>query len=441
MALPPAQPVQMNNPLNILALNDDCFERIFDLLPLTDLRSFGQTCKFGKRVAEIFYEDNHSALVCVVNHEPNISADHVFDLENTNNLNICGVNLDAYRHVEAHCRPPIRRVYFESTRLSTENINHIKNILRKTEYVKISNSTIIAGNGLYEFFFKFCTNMKKLLIRPNIKRNPIMFPTLIGPDNGWLTQKYPTLEHLQIACRCGPQLQILRTFFEQNPNVRRFSSYSGFLLWNWDTFFSPHIVLDTLVIDYNGEDNNLNVFCKKINQLYERGAYQKLQWYNHAVSAIEASLNGLVVLKVDVWSTHDCIHISPLLKNVVELCIKFCTNGSDMVNTARNLANIERIYLGDTTIEAVASFIRHCPKLIKIKLVRGFDIWRGIQRPLPLSSWNQDRETLPNARKVKIYVPEDVYLSKKQSPNNKTDYKLLVLCRENSYDWINDFCD
>lgn len=44
---------------DILKLNDDCCEEIFEYLSIKDLYSFGQTCKRMNRIAGIHFQRNY----------------------------------------------------------------------------------------------------------------------------------------------------------------------------------------------------------------------------------------------------------------------------------------------------------------------------------------------------------------------------------------------
>ncbi|XP_055305039.1 uncharacterized protein LOC129569870 [Sitodiplosis mosellana] len=197
------------------------------------------------------------------------------------------------------------------------------------------------------------------------------------------------------------------TFFKQNPNVRSFATNSAFLTANLDLFRTTDIRLDKLAIRFDG--NHFLEICETLKSLHERGAFQRLHWYTKSLPSQVAQvipLNALKKLMVNFWSARECTNLSPLLINITELSIRY--NGSNMETAARNLVG------------------------------HGFQIWNWTKGALDLAAWNKEREKLAGARKVTIYVDEDIYLATKWA-TNETDYDLIELKRGNSYDWDDDF--
>ncbi|XP_055305042.1 uncharacterized protein LOC129569873 [Sitodiplosis mosellana] len=422
----------------IFNLNDDCCFAIFDWLPRKSLNSFGQACKWAQRVAAHFYQMKHSAMECEVNSSHHISGLDVFDLKNTQKLRIWGTSLDSYRHVKSYFNRPIKQISLGRTTLSLAEVNCLKKVLRTVECVKMDNCII--NGDFHEDFLTFCPNLKVLCIYNRYGRfirNPNGNQILIGVDNGWLARKYPTLERLEVIHNFAQKIDELKTFFEQNPNIRSLITNSVFLVANWDLFRTANIKLDTLAIRFDNADNVMGI-CDSLNALHERGVFKRLHCYNKSISDQLASLNAMEKLAITSWSAGDCANISPLLINIKELSIDDITVNSHMETTARNLVNLERVYLSEPTSAAIMSFIRHSPKLRKIKVEYGSLILNSKNDGLDLAALNNERAKLAGARKVTIYVGEGVYLAIKWA-TTKTDYSLIELRRENSYDWDEDF--
>ncbi|XP_055304999.1 uncharacterized protein LOC129569843 [Sitodiplosis mosellana] len=419
----------------VFNLINDCCYAILDWLSREDLRSFGQTCKWAQQVATNFHQMNHTAMNYRVYGLGQIFGPALFDLQNTQKIHIWGMNLDPYRNVKSYCNKPIKQIRLGDTILSVAKVNCLKKLLRTVECVKLERCRI--NGDFYENFLKFCINIKGLHVGSSYHRNPNGDHILIGVDNGWLTRKYPTLEHLEVTRGLARRVDELKIFFEQNPNVRSFATDSTFLEENFDLFRTTKIKLDLLAIWDNSA--SVTAFRDNLNSLHERGVFQRLHWYCRLVSANEASLNALEKLSVGHWNLGECATISSLLVNIKELIIRFYLNGSTtMETTARNLVNLERVYLGEPTCEAIVSFIRHSAKLKKIKVAHSIGMPNSNIDGLDLAAWNKGREKLFGARKVTIYVPEHVYLATKWA-TNKTDYSLIELKRGNSYDWGSDF--
>ncbi|XP_055302478.1 uncharacterized protein LOC129568518 [Sitodiplosis mosellana] len=381
---------------SIFKLVDDCCYSIFDWLTLKDLRSFGQTCKWAQRVAANFFKMNYSLIQ--LNNKPD-----VFDLENVQKLYINSHRFEPYQTIERHCNQPITEILLGAITISTAKVNCLKKVLQTVERVKIEGCAI--HDDFYRNFLKLCTNLKVLCVRTDpcdYLHNPNGDHILIGADNGWLTRKYPTLQHLELSHRNALKIDQLKEFFVQNPNVRSFATNSTLFLENWDLFRMTNIKLDALAVRFDRKQ--LTEIYDNLNTLHYHGVYQRLHWYAEQVSDEMTSLNGLEKLAVQFWSAKECNIVSSLLVNITELSINRIFDDSCMEITARNLVNLERVYLGNPKFEAILSFLRHSTKLKKMKIGFGYKLWNCIKYSkkivLDLAAWNKEREKLIGARKV-----------------------------------------
>lgn len=100
----------------------------------------------------------------------------------------------------------------------------------------------------------------------------------------------------------------------------------------------------------------------------------------------------------------------------------------DLQSTAKSLVNLERLYFSHIKSEIIEPFIRYSAvlKAIKIHLFR--------EKIIYLSSLNRKREHLVGAKKVIIYLREDVYLATKWG-NNPTNFNMIEVRREESVEW------
>lgn len=410
----------------IFKLNDDCCFALFDFLPRRSLNSFGQTCKWAQRVAVDFYRMKHSASTCSVH----LLNPDVFDLENAQKLSIFQDSLKPYQHVKefCNCNQSTKQITLAGTTLSIAKVKCLKKVLQRVERVTLHKCKL--NGDFYDKFLKFCPSLKVLCIH---NRNPNEDYVLFGANNGWLTRKYPTLERLELWYGNASQIDELKIFFEQNPNVRCFAINSKFLSANWGLFKSKHIKLNVLAIRFDSD--NAVEYRNELNSLHERGVFQRLHWYSYEEIPYEvASSKGLEKLAAWFFNVHDSETITPLLDSLKELIIRnICGDSHEAI--ARDLVNLERIHIGVPTSEAIASFIRHAANLKRIKISCGY----GIETSgLNLAAWNKQRLELSGAQKVTIYVPEYVYLATKWA-TDRTEYSLISLQRADSYDWVNDF--
>lgn len=414
----------------IFNLANDCCYAILDWLCIDDLRSFGQTCKWAQRVAANFYKMNYASLNLNVDEYRKMSSSYIFDLESAQRIRIAqGIRvgsttkLDAYRYIETYCSQPIKQIHLVRTTLSVAKVNCLKKVLLTVECVILDNCTI--SGGFYQNFLKFCGNIKKLCIHSGHVRNAGGYHILIGTDNDWLTRKYPTLEHLDMQHDFTQKIVELKTFFKQNPNVRNFTTYSNFFLENLEFF--RNIKLDKLEIGVESKDRTK--ICKHLITLHGHGVFHRLQLDDVLFDEIP-SLNTLHEF---LYSRPDIAELSPLPVSIKKMRIvdSFSIETLTIESFVRNVVGLESVCLGCSTIEIVMNFACRLAKLKKIRITRFWDIKAPTK--LDIAAWNKQRKKLAGAEKVTIYVPENLYLATKWA-TNKTDYSLIELKREHSYD-------
>lgn len=118
----------------------------------------------------------------------------------------------------------------------------------------------------------------------------------------------------------------------------------------------------------------------------------------------------------------------PQLVNLKELILLNVTNVAKMDILANNLVNIERLYI-NASIDEIMPFIRQSQKLNKIKLA-------SLCKVLNLAKINTERKKLAGARKITMYVPNDVFLATKWATRNgDTNLEHIEMQRSDSFQW------
>ena len=279
----------------------------------------------------------------------------------------------------------------------------------KIEIMSISNVYLSA-----EFFDQF--------LKPCIKLRRLSFDR--SPRNGWMRWKFPELEHLQLY-ECDPaEDDDLITFFEQNPNVRSFSTSAELLLRNKDIFMATNIALDDLEIS---RIDDIDLIAIAVIDLYHRGFYKKLHIQITSEKHLE-QLPGLTTLHVN---TYDYIKLPPL-PTVKALLFRSLCDGlrsyMDMDEVALALCNLECISTEETNEEYMLPFIRKSPKLKEIRM-------EYLRDDVDILAMNNDRKKLERASKVTIYFEEKDYLRLKWK-YGKSNFGLIELKRKESYDGV-----
>lgn len=206
---------------SLLQLYVDCFEHLFEWLPLPDLLALRQTCKRLKKIVD------H----CIKEYYPAIKFGKIeFDPKSVDQYkSLNSIDIKLIKHIN------IQAEHFRNAAEFLE-IDNVKQILAQIETINIDYMSYYEEN-FYDRFLKYCENLKKLTISGiDIDRN-------CGTewDFNWLEHHYPRLEQIELkyfeaSCPMArftvPELD---AFFQLNRNIRVFSTcwciYSGDALY------------------------------------------------------------------------------------------------------------------------------------------------------------------------------------------------------------------
>ncbi|XP_055306488.1 uncharacterized protein LOC129570790 [Sitodiplosis mosellana] len=446
---------------DIFKLTTDCCDEIFEYLSLKDLHAFGQTCKTMQKVAGVYFKRNYSAA-------PKYSGnDGIYiaysDDKGVINENIPTSGFNRYITYISHYYEKLRPLhYIQSHSDEFESINHIylvcliinearvnclMNLLPKIETLQIRNSSV--EGHLNDMLLKHCANIRRLFVQDS---DLGIFRLLDGGwaariENHWLRQEYPKLEYLELIPKYTNKIDELNEFFERNPTVQAFST-STLCLWkNRKELLKSTATLEMLEVkeasemdmidDDDDEEFTLIEFCNLLKQLHRRRFFKRLNFYtqscNEETSTHLTSL-GHCLEKLCIKNFTRSYSL-PLLTNLKELAIQDGANSTDMDILANSLPNLQRLHINKASVDDIQPFIRQSPKLRQIKVLSKDEAHfnRGILKLLTL---NQDREKLAQARKVSIYVPDNIFLRTKWSVNyGDTNLSLIEMKRCDSIEW------
>lgn len=241
----------------IFKLDIECFEILY---------SVSKTCKRMRRSEyrqQLVNECSSLEQLCSMTStiskalQPIVSDDF---LEYFLNLNIDGMDMQQFEFSRVYwdALKSLKSIHFNFCYIVAEKLKIMERILANVELVCLSFSW--TGVSLHESVLKYCMNAKHLLI--------------FGPvnDHAWLLQRYPKLEHLARFGDEFVELDALKTFFQQNPNVRSFSMDASQLLINRDLMMQ--IELDELFVEF---DNEMKMELYELrNMCYGQGVYKRL---------------------------------------------------------------------------------------------------------------------------------------------------------------------
>lgn len=259
--------------------------------------------------------------------------------------------------------------------------------------------------------FSNCPNITKLAICWAVDDTAIKKPT------EWLVNKFPKLEYIRF--HDGDYAESWEVL-ELNPNVKTFSTTPRFLSKNkW--IFECEIQLDMLEIWTDFSRMNVGECCKFLHTLHQQGFYKRLHFtarnfaYAYANDQIQTihTLPAMEALYMD-----GKMRILPLpshwMNSIKELGTNFFFSFNDTLNLAKNMMNVERIFISGASFTDILEFVRHSANLKEIRVDGLANRSQHCNNVIiDLSSWNSAREQLVGACKQIIYVPKLIYLTTK----------------------------
>lgn len=422
----------------IFALNNDCLGLIFDYLSMKDLHSFGQTCKAFQQIAGEYFERNYKSSEKftssdgiytvysdqngVINQRTQTSAFNRF----INYISHYYENLEPLRYIQAHSDEfkSINQIYLVCLILNATKIECLKKLLAKIEIIQIRQCT--TDGDFYDILLKWCGNVKRIYVQDDLG--------YILDENGnpWLLQEYPMLEHLQLTPRFSFKINELDAFFQRNPGVQSFSTSSRCLWENRHELLQSTIKLDKLEIqildNYHRHLINMQSICALLNQFYGRGFYKRLHLSVKCVDQ-QCSEHVITLMALEILSIKQftgCFKLSQLTK-LKELEINNSINSKDIEMFATNLVNLERLSLLDTTVNDIEPFVRCLAKLHRLRV-------QFNEGSLNLAALNRERGKLTGARKLIIYVSNNVFLATKwNTANGVTNFDFIEMRRASQW--------
>lgn len=430
----------------IFKLDIDCFDEIFEYLSLRDLHSFGQTCKTMQKVAGEYFKRNYSAAetyvkgdgietVCsdggATNGRTSTTAFSQF-ITSISHSNEYRSDAALPWYIASHSEKfdAINELNFVGITLDEQKASYFKPMLHKIETVRIKNCWL--RGDLHENLLRYCIKIKRLILQQT--RSRYLFRLENNIQSPWMHRRYYSLEHLEVIP--APSVKNLELFFNNNPWVRSLSTNTP-SIYTRVALMQTNIQLDLLEVkDAHGFRPIPKTFDAVLKRLYDRGFFKRLHFYTYDIdqshSELLASLPALEKLCIRNWT--ECFSLTQLT-NLKELAILDRANANDMKILANSLVNLQRVYIENATIDDIMPFIRHAPKLIKLKVIPKDETHFNAGR-LKLKTLDKERQQLFGAHKVTIYVPGNVFLKTKwATEHGNTNLALIEIRPSDSYEW------
>lgn len=390
-----------NNTPSIFKLDIDCFEELFEYLPLKVLFTLRQTNKRFKQLVDYFIKEYYPAI------KPGYA-------------NTSCIDFGDFHNYVRNNEPLIKEVYIGE--FDDEEIAEIRVLLSGIEMLRVANR--VTGD-FYNLYLQFCGHLKRLEVEY------ISGDEIWGDRNDWLLREYPKLEYVEFDDfdpyphdRVGDAVYVteireVKIFFEMNPNIRTFSTTFTFLFINRRCFIGSNISFDLLKInggcenDYGAECGvNPNQIVALLKTLYEQGFYKRLFFETHCSHGRDDEIwNEIPALPAleSIWLFDKKIMLSSLVSSLKELDLRYFAPENVTKELACNLLNVERISSEGVCIADILPFVRYSRKVKEIRMSsRIFE-----NAIIDVAALNQERQKLPGACNQTIYVKEEIFLTTK----------------------------
>lgn len=405
-------------------LNIDCFNEIFDYLPTEDLFGLEQTCRLMQQLVGEYVEENYSSAAKLDKTKfleqtfssgiPEHATTGVYRFIkhiSLNGLNRQTLTSQSLRCIEscASAFTSLNHLCLEAVDLTAHWLIGIQSILQTLEIVELKQCSL--NCNFYESFLKHCINLKRLYISSSTE------DIIQASENEWLLKTYPKLEHLGLVPRKQLRFNMneLDRFFELNPKVKSFSTNYRFLWENQVEFAESSIQLHELgvIVHQKGMTLRMESVFGLLNELHDRCFYKKLALrmpeINEDYTEGMTKLQGLEKLSVNFLDQNCGLQN---VSNLKQLTVVHATPRVDMSILAEKLVNLER-YLGNLTY--IKPFCRHGTKLSRIVLMcQNESLNESVnanESLFDVTTLNNERKKLKNARKVTIFAPDHCFVT------------------------------
>lgn len=170
--------------------------------------------------------------------------------------------LENIRFIKEKC-PNIKQIEFVNVTITRAHNENMKEILNKLDSLRIVGCDV---EGDFQAVLAFYPNLKRLSISS--------YPGVIGDNNNWLLQKYPSLEFFEIHPHINPFIAELKTFLELNPTIHGLRISAECLWENRNSMLNAKVALDDLeILEIDFESD---AFLHLLNELYDRKYYKRL---------------------------------------------------------------------------------------------------------------------------------------------------------------------
>lgn len=429
---------------SLLSVVTYCTDELFDWLTLKELAALNLTCKKLQQLTTDYFQRRYP-MKCMKVGQVYGEYEIVYWSKNKSlqqftqsirNLVVLPTT-ECLRFLDLYHNKNVTSIAFYDGQIMEHDMEIIASILANVDIIEIQYGCIDAE--FHDSVLKYCTRMKQLVIKYGFSECE-----KTGVANMWLMNTYPTLEHFHWSSAVLPEK--LEIFFRQNPNIRSFSasvytaiSLLGFLLQTETIIDEIHI--DLILELYEDESEGMELFRSTLDMLYARRQFKTLMlkfiFCSQLLYGEWAKLEYLIGAYIDFQYQHGSTKaISSLVHlKLLVLGINTILSPAKANILSKALVNLEEIYIQINSVHAITPFLRNACKLQRIYVYRmgtdnGFNT--KIKRNF-LTTLNMQRQTLQNACKTMVFLPDEAYIQMKCQSNDNMNCNLVEIQRSESH--------
>lgn len=431
-----------------MILTDDCLEKVFDYIALEDLCSVGQTCKRFHNVAGRYFTDKYPTQTVWLMWDKGRIQESVQFIDDNNVLSGCDTNFARYareflisggqnfhndfeefRYAASVVGENVKVINFQSVeKLAPGHDEYVKKTVENVE--NIGFMCCFREDGSYADILKHCKNLINLSIE--LTDLNMSFSTLEGLQ--WYNRSYPNYDNTST--------EHLKNFLKQNLHIKKLTTdvHSLQLL---NLIEELGLKLCELGITLRDEkDDDLKVLCVRLNDLHERGFFKqiKLGTDNYDGNVFRDNIDQIQQIRALHTITDDRGNFDKLagftaafatLSNLKQLSVGFLT-ADDFELLSQGLVNLERLHLETNSLDDAIPFIRRLSKLEEVIIGSTCHGTKNLKTKINIKALNDERQMIPHARKVTVYLLEREYLRLKWT-QNELNYGYIEIKREQGF--------
>lgn len=391
-------------------LNDDCIFELFKRLSMiSDLVAVGQTCKKLKRLIGNYIQNRYPFLIpkslTIVSTNGIVDFDRKDNYikcisQNVESIHIVGNNGSCDRFIQfiqTNCGQNVETLKLHNSNGSETFSEGIKRVLENVKIVKFVDS-----KGFDHILVK-CKNVQYLQVcNWNVSTKL--------PRNSYPTLKVFKLFNFKYDSAPWDELT---TFFQRNPNVKRFICVN-----NLKTLLTKRLLsiliengnIDELFIQLLRIDTDFGVIYKELKKLTDRTNFKRLEikfdcQYGEFPQTINvlSPLQHFTGLHLENWNP-SLVNLSYLI-NLKILRLSNCSlDGKAATAIAHRLQSLEQFHYRINTAtqvrECIKPFARYAKKLTEMAIICA----KIEDNHEDISKLNGERRKLANASKLIIFI-------------------------------------